>query len=53
MVLGARRLSKALTSQKWFPEGHGVIRKAMFPDFEVVVAGIRKKGQFGRQVSAW
>ena len=32
---------------KMVPEGHGVLRKAMFPDLEIVVAGNRKKGHVG------
>jgi hypothetical protein len=32
---------------KMVPEGHGVLRKAMFPDLEIVVAGNRKKGRLG------
>lgn len=32
---------------KMVPEGRGVLRKAMFPDLEIVVAGNRKKGHVG------
>lgn len=32
---------------KMVPEGQGVLRKAMFPDLEIVVAGNRKKGRLG------
>jgi SOS-response transcriptional repressor LexA len=32
---------------KMVPEDHGVLRKAMFPDLEIVVAGNRKRGRLG------
>jgi SOS-response transcriptional repressor LexA len=34
---------KASDLSKMLPEGHGLMRKAAFPDFEIVVAGSHKK----------